>query len=92
MKLEKLKESLKEWKDWDIAAYQLGLCLGIFDENTEIHCFQTNLKHIFWSNTILGNKLHELLQGLVKINVLEWNEDECQFRWNQNYDCLKNDE
>lgn len=82
---------MKEWQDWDGAAYELGLSLGLFSK--ERHPFSTKAKHVFWSRNDVGETLHEILERLVDIGVLEGrgNPDEgnspvpssfTQFRWN----------
>lgn len=72
-----LKEHLENWNDFDGAAYSLGLSLGVFQENQS---FQ-ELKYVFWTNNPLGNMLHEMLEELVKTEILIKNEDD-QYKWN----------
>ena len=72
-----LKERLKEWTDFDVALYGLGVVIGIFEKDT---WFDNNQKWIFWSNNPLGNTLHEILGKLVSTGILEEN-DYGQFRW-----------
>lgn len=76
------KESLKDWLDWDHAEYNLARALGIMDESVN---FCTDAKHIFWTDNPLGNSLHNILEGLSKAGVLEYDRENEKFRWNQSY-------
>jgi hypothetical protein len=77
-----IKISLREWTDWDLAAYNLGICLGLMpDERTF-----GNTKHVFWSNHPLGNMLKAMLDRLVEHGVLEQrDEPDIQYRWNPTF-------
>lgn len=82
-----LKIRLANWHDWDGAAYELGVCLGIWGDygaplsEDPWH----GLKHIFWTDNPLGNSLYNMLMNLVESGVLECKEDNLCFRWNPNY-------
>jgi hypothetical protein len=82
-----LQERLKGWHDWDTAAFEVGVCLGLWGDfgapPGEDPWFGT--KHIFWTDNPLGNTLHNFLLGLVKAGMLETNEDSLKFRWNPNF-------
>jgi hypothetical protein len=84
-----LKIRLATWKDWDSAAYELGVCLGLWGDagaplwEDPWH----GLKHIFWTANPLGEALHNMLLELVTAGVLEAQEDKLSFRWNPNYDA-----
>jgi len=83
----RLKKKLAQWHDWDGAAYELGIALGIFD--AEKHPFQTKTKHVFWTNNPVGNALHDCLNRLVSAGVLERQEPDSgdiQFRWNPSFE------
>jgi hypothetical protein len=75
-----LSERLKDWQDFDVAEYSLGVVLGLFKEEVGKPIFDCAPKWIFWSNNPLGNVLSIILQQLCAIGVLETNE-ETQFRW-----------
>ena len=78
-----LKTRLKEWTDWDGARMDLAICLGLMTHETN---YQTDAKHVFWSNNPVGNMLYNTLQELVKIGVLEFrDEPDQQFCWNPGY-------
>lgn len=68
---------LAEWTDWDGAAFVFGRALGLFGDDGF-----TRAKHVFWSDTALGEGLHDALLALVRAGVLDRREapDE-QFRW-----------
>jgi hypothetical protein len=75
-----LAMDLAEWTDSDVAAYLLGRSLGLFQNQN----FQTDTKHVFWTNNPLGNGLHDALLALVRAGVLERrDEPDEQFRWQQ---------
>ena len=75
-----LAEDLADWEDWDGAAYLLGRSLGLFrDQN-----FQTDAKHVFWTDDDLGNGLHDALLALVRARLLDRREEpDEQFRWHR---------
>jgi hypothetical protein len=76
-----LHERLRDWTDFDRAEYELGAILGMFQENPRDSggAFR-QFKWVFCSNNPLGNALHEMLEHLAKIGVLERNDD--GYRWN----------
>ena len=72
-----LPDRLADWTDWDVAAYEVGRCLGVLHGN-----FATDNKGVFWSDNRLGNGLHDVLLRLVEAGVLERREEpDEQFRW-----------
>jgi hypothetical protein len=71
-----LADTLTEWNDFDGAAFELGIALGVLAADAS---FKEN-KWIFWSNNPVGKGLHATLVALVEAGVLETNE-EGQFRW-----------
>lgn len=74
----------KDWMDWDGAAYELGCALGLFDPKK--HPFQTKVKHVFWTNNPVGNALHECLNWLARVGIMERrDEPDIQFRWNSEF-------
>lgn len=82
-----LKVRLSDWRDWDTAAYELGVCLGLWmDFGAPVYEDPWHgLKHIFWTDNNLGNSLHEILINLVIAGVLESKDDNSSFKWNPNY-------
>lgn len=89
----RLKDRLAEWTDFDSAAYELGVLLGLWPEWVDLKgpCPWGGTKHIFWTANPLGEALHDALKCLVKAGVLEFNEEETRFRWNAAFDW-RNDE
>ncbi len=74
-----LKESIGEWTDWDVAAYRLGICLGLMPEARAFGA----AKHVFWSNHPVGELLHSMLDRLTAQGTLEKRaEPDIQYRWN----------
>jgi hypothetical protein len=79
-----LREALDDWTDWDGAEYRLAIAIGLIDPVRSP--FETKAKHVFWSNHDVGNALHDVLEMLVKLGVLEKrDEPDTQYRWNREY-------
>jgi hypothetical protein len=77
-----LRESLADWMDWDGAAFNLAVCVGLMNDAT----FQTRSKHVFWSQNETGELLFRMLDQLVAAGVLETRtEPDRQYRWNPAY-------
>ena len=81
--MHSLKVTLKEWTDIDIAIHQLFLQLDLVEDNFPKY------KSLYWSNSELSNTAQSILKELAKIGVLEFNEDENQFRANKNFTIQK---
>jgi catechol 2,3-dioxygenase-like lactoylglutathione lyase family enzyme len=80
MQLQTLRESLRDWMDFDGAGCALGVCLGLIParEGWGRH------KHVFWSNNPIGEMLYKMLDELVSAGVLEQrDEPDFQYRWNK---------
>lgn len=75
-----LKEVLKDWTDFDVAAHQLGLDIGLF---TPEETFSTDLKWVFWSNNPAGEMLYRMLRLMAETEVLERDEESMQYRWKE---------
>lgn len=83
-----LKERLKDWVEWDWAAYHLGACLGFWGDfgAPDGHDPWHGIKGVMWSNNPLGNSLYHFLDNLVDAGVLERKEEpDIAYRWNPNY-------
>ena len=79
-----LKAYLQDWTDWDGAMWTLGVVLGLW--NPREHSFQTDVKHVMWSDNDLGTLLANMLMGLAEKGILERrDEPDDQFRWNPNF-------
>ncbi len=77
-----LKNQLTEWTDWDVAAYQLGISLGLMPD---VPAFGAS-KHVFWSDHPIGKMLHSMLGTLVANSVLEKrDEPDIQYRWSPSF-------
>jgi hypothetical protein len=79
-----LRELLKNWEDQDISAYYLACCLGIIEFDDSFAIFRDS-KHIFWTGNSIGDFLYEMLRRMVEIGMLEIDDDESQYRWNQSF-------
>jgi hypothetical protein len=83
VKTPPLSESLGDWTDWDVASYELGCCLGLFESQS----FQVDVKHVFWTENPLGRSLLEALKIFVDAEILEARDEnphdgnDLQFRW-----------
>ena len=83
--MQTLKVALKEWSDSHYAQMEIAKCLGLMDANTN---YQTSAKHVFWSNNPIGTMLHEWLQRLVQLGILERRDSEDfdgEYRWNPDF-------
>lgn len=86
--MKTLKDRLNDWMDWDVAAYELGVILGLWDE---FGCnpgkdLWNGYKGIMWSRNNLGEYLSNALDELANIGILEHREEpDIQYRYNQNY-------
>jgi hypothetical protein len=79
-----LRAALEEWTDWDVAGYSMAVALGLIDPDRSP--FPTKAKHVFWSNHPVGTALHEFLDTLAGLGVLERRDDpDIQYRWNRDY-------
>jgi hypothetical protein len=47
--------------------------------------FALEAKHVFWSNNEVGNALYQMLDHLVKIGALEYDEEQQLYRWNPSF-------
>jgi hypothetical protein len=77
-----LSERLLDWTDWDYAEWHLGVVLGLWEDGPG--GYRAN-KHIFWTDNVIGNRLHRLLLELSHDGVLEMRDEDTdpdlQFRW-----------
>lgn len=65
---------LRDWQDSDHAEYLLGETLGIFDH------YNNDIKWIFWTNNVIGETLFDILQGLVKLGLLEYDKERRKYK------------
>ncbi len=77
--MKTLKEYLADWTDFDGACWALGVVIGQFPPESEMSDF----KGVFWSRNDLGEGLFSALESLVKAGLLEFEEEECRFRWRE---------
>lgn len=83
-----LKERLTGWTSWDIAAYQVGACLGFWPEfgAPPGHDPWHGIKNIICETCPLSGMLYAFLQSLAKEGCLESHEEpDIKYRWNPNY-------
>ena len=82
MHLETLKSALQDWTEFDAAGHALMRCLGLLSLDYPKALITTSLKHIFWSDNDVGNKLSEMLHMLTQLGILEYDEENMLYRWN----------
>ena len=87
-----LRRSLAEWTDADVASYYVAVALGIAPDSGKEWDFWGGKKWMFWSANPLGDGLYRVLEMLTESGVLEKDEDEMKFRWNQKFDWEKHGE
>jgi hypothetical protein len=75
---------ITEWTDCDFVEYNYMVILGLIDPiNSE---YNGKAKHVFWSSNDVGTAIHEMLETLVKLGMLEKrDEPDLQYRWNQEF-------
>jgi hypothetical protein len=73
-----LRTRLATWTDFDVAAYHLGVVLGLLPEWPEATAWGEH-KWVFWSANPLGDTLYMILRTLTSLGVLE--HDGEAFRW-----------
>ncbi|NUP39710.1 MAG: hypothetical protein HOY76_22525 [Streptomyces sp.] len=74
-----LKEILADWLDYDVAAYRLGVFLGVFPRDQKF----SSVKRMFWIDGYpLGDMLLAILDRMAQAGVLLKNEEDVQYRWN----------
>ena len=75
-----LRERLKDWQDFDVAAHYLALAMGIFPLDASLN----DRKFVYWTSNALGETLDLMLKQLVTVGVLE-ERDNMQFRWSPSF-------
>lgn len=84
-----LQERLVDWVDWDMAAYQLGACLGFWPEFGGPVAYGADpwngVKGVIW--TSYGDALPYFLDSLVKMGCLERRTiPDIGYRWKPGFD------
>jgi hypothetical protein len=73
-----LAQTLREWTDWDLAAFKLGRAIGLFEREDD----WLRRKSIMWTDNHTGSGLRAALLALTKAGLLERREEpDEQFRW-----------
>jgi hypothetical protein len=72
-----LSTTFHEWTDWDVAGFQAGRALGLFNRQSWLET-----KHVFWTDNPVGNMLHAMLAELATSGILDRRaEPDIQYRW-----------
>lgn len=83
-----LKELLQDWEDQDICAYYLACCLGLTEYDATFKIFRET-KHIYWSGNSLSKFLYKMLQEMTEIGMLEFDDDNGSYRWNNSSSLIE---
>ncbi|WP_328784253.1 hypothetical protein OIE52_09330 [Streptomyces canus] len=82
MKVEdsmELKEILADWRDYDDAAFRLGVFLGVFPRDQKF----SSVKRMFWIDGYpLGDMLVDILDRMAQAGVLLKDEEDVRYKWN----------
>jgi hypothetical protein len=74
-----LSEVFADWLDDDVAAYRLGVFMGIFSPEQTF----SSVKRMFWTDGYpLGRMLTEMLESMAEATVLLKDEDGPSYKWN----------
>ncbi|MET7691181.1 hypothetical protein ABZT06_24920 [Streptomyces sp. NPDC005483] len=74
-----LRQILADWRDYDDAAFRLGIFLGVFPWDQKFG----PVKRMFWQDGYpLGEMLVDLLDRTVEGGVLLKNEEDVRYKWN----------
>ena len=84
-----LPEALSEWTDFDGASWRLAKCLGLMPDIPWNPGDRTKpgygMKAAFWSSNLFGETLTRIMQELVRMGALEFDEDNIAYRWNTEF-------
>jgi hypothetical protein len=80
--MQTLRERIRDWTDWDVAEYELGVVFGLWPEfGSDPEGDPWNgRKGTVWSANPVGDMLSETLQALAKAKVLEYDEEDHRYR------------
>jgi hypothetical protein len=74
-----LKEILADWRDYDDAAFRLGILLGVFPPDQKFN----RVKAMFWQDGYpLGDLLVDILDRMAQAGVLLKDEQDVRYKWN----------
>lgn len=74
-----LKEDLKDWQDPDGAMFYVAICLGMLDEDADF----PRQKGTLWIENKISTTLHQVLDSLVELNYLLYDDEEQKYKWNE---------
>jgi hypothetical protein len=74
-----LKDILADWRDYDDAAFRLGIFLGVFPPDQKFNW----VKSMFWQDGYpLGDMLVDILDRMAQAGVLLKDEEDVRYKWN----------
>lgn len=76
-----LRSLLHDWEDPDVTQYYLACCLGLIPYDDDFSHFRA-LKHVFWTTNSTSVVLIKLLEIMLQDGLLEFDEGESKYRWN----------
>lgn len=78
------KELFSDWIEPDVAEYYLVCLLDIFEYNSNLDDTFRKVSGVFNTGNKVGDMLFDMLENMVKGEILEKNE-EFQYRWNNSF-------
>lgn len=78
---------IKDWTDYDVAMHLLALQIGIVDEDKG--SFQSEYKWIYWSDNPYGNMLGDMLNKMIEVGVLLYDEEDQKVKYNPDFEIKK---
>jgi hypothetical protein len=73
-----LRETLRDWTDWDLAAFRLGRAIGLYEREDD----WWRSKAALWTDNQTGAALHDALVVFAEGSVIQTrSEPDEQFRW-----------
>lgn len=74
-----LRAILADWRDYDDAAFRLGILLGVFPADQKFG----RVKAMFWQDGYpVGDMLVGILDRMAEAGVLLKDEDDARYKWN----------
>lgn len=74
-----LKDILADWRDYDDAAFRLGIFLGVFPSDQK---FSSVKRKFRVDGYPLGDMLVDILDRMAEAGVLLKDEDDARYKWN----------
>ena len=79
-----LRLALFRWTDADVVEFHIAKALGLFDVGTDV-TFAGKYKWIWETRNKCSSMMAGIMSSLVDMGVLEHDDVEMTYRWNQSY-------